>query len=269
MLFKKENIQLEKIPENPTQRISDVHYDFVLEYQSDKYKRFMDIMENLQLKDMILYRLDFKFTKKEVSQSPLLYMATHFDFYATNIKHPSKYGTKYEKVFICPKCGSVEFKQISKLYWNTTQMKKKLFLEIPDDRYTGGYAIIITEKLAKIFKKQQFTGYSLEPVIHVGNKNKEKKCFQMMINNVMPPFSQKMPYILYDEDCTECQEFGKIKFPPHYDKSTLDKAKDFNLSLEKNVALGRQPLLLVSQKVKELFDILRISPVYEPIVVIK
>ncbi len=46
-------------------------------------------------------------------------MATHYDFYATNIKFPSEFGTKYDKVFVCPECGSIIYKQISELYWNT------------------------------------------------------------------------------------------------------------------------------------------------------
>ena len=45
---------------------------------------------------------------------------------------------------------------------------------------------------------------------------------------------------------------------------------DKELSFEENVCeMSRQPLLLVSQKVKRLFDILKIKPVYQPIIVVK
>ncbi|HBF65071.1 MAG TPA: hypothetical protein DDW34_04110, partial [Clostridium sp.] len=77
----------------------------------------------------------------------------------------------------CSKCGSIVYKQISNLYWNTAQLKKKLFLENLLVFYSGSHAIIIAERLANIFKEQGFTGYSLEPVKHVGKKDKEIKRF--------------------------------------------------------------------------------------------
>lgn len=52
-------------------------------------------------------------------------------------------------------------------------MKKKMFMEILDDKYRGSHVIKITERLANIFNGQGFTGYSLEMVIHVGNKIKK------------------------------------------------------------------------------------------------
>jgi len=269
-IFEVNNIELEKIPQKPTLDDSYAFYDFILEYQSEKYYEFMSIMEEFKLNDQVHFRLEFKFTNKEMEQAPLLSMATHYDFYATNIKFPSEFGTKYDKVFVCPKCGSIIYKQISELYWNTAQMKKKLFLEIPADFYSGSHAIIITERLANIFKEQGFTGYSLEPVIHVGKKDKEIKCFQMIINHTMPPFSEKMPYIIDEDDCLFCSKKGRIKFPPYYDEASLNYYEDFNLSYE--VSWGkksRQSLLLVSQRVKRLFDTLKIKPVYEPVVIVK
>lgn len=268
-IFEINDIPLVKIPRDPTEKFNFVYYEFIFEYKSEIYYKFMDIIDTLGFKDKVVYRLDFKFTKDEMEKSPLFSMATYYDFYATNIKFPSFFGTKYEKIFVCPKCGSVKYKQVSDLYWNTTQMKKKLFLEIPNDKYNGEYTIIITETLANIFKEHNFTGYTLKPVIHVGNKNKEKKCFQMIINNIMPPFSKEMPYLSDMKYCKECSN-GVIIFPPYYETESLNDFKDFNLSFEENVCeMSRQPLLLVSQKVKRLFDILKIKPVYQPIIVVK
>ncbi|WMI80066.1 hypothetical protein [Anaerotignum sp. MB30-C6] len=268
--FEVNNVALEKIPEKPTLDHDYVFYDFIFEYQSEKYYEFMKIMEGLGLKEQVVFRLDIKYTKKEMEQAPLLAMATHYNFYATNIKFPSEFGTKYEKIYTCPKCRTVGYKQISNLYWNTTQMKKKLFLEIPANFYNGSHAIIITERLANIFKEQGLTGYSLEPVIHVGKKDKEIKCFQMIINHTMPPLSEKMPYIIDEDDCLVCNKKGRLKFfPPYYDKASLDYFQDFNLSYEVNAGKHcQQSLVLVSQRVKQLFDTLKIKPVYKPIVVV-
>lgn len=270
-VFQMNSVALEKIPEKPTPDDSYAFYNFSLEYESEKYFDFMNIMEELKLKDKINFRLEIKFTKKEMEQAPLLSMATYFNFYSTNIKFPSEFGTKYDKVFVCPKCGSIIYKQTSKLYWNTAQMKKMLFLEIPADFYNGSHAIIITERLANIFKEQGFTGYSLEPVIHVGKRDKEIKCFQMIINHKMPPLSEKMPYIFDEDDCLVCTKRGRIKFfPPYYDETSLSYYEDFNLSHEVNSGkYSYQSLLLVSQRVKHLFDTLKIKPVYKPVVIVK
>ena len=78
-----------------------------------------------------------------------------------------------------------------------------------------------------------------------------------------------MPYLSDMEYCKECSN-GVIVFPPHYETESLNDFKDFNLSFEENVCeMIRQPLLLVSQKVKRLFDIVKIKPVYQPIIVVK
>lgn len=270
-LFKNNEIPLKRIPENPTMEDSQVSYDYIIEYESNTFRTFMAIIEDIQLKDSITFQLEINYTKKEMEQAPLLSMATYYNFYATNIKFPSEFGTEYEKVLVCSKCGSIVYKQISNLYWNTAQMKKKLLLEIPANFYSGSHAIIITERLANIFKEQGFTGYSLEPVIHVGKKDKEIKCFQMIINHTMPPLSEKMPYIIDEDDCLVCTKKGRIKFfPPYYDEASLSHYEDFNLSHEENIGKkSRQSLVLVSQRVKHLFDTLKIKPVYKPVVIVK
>ncbi|AMJ41580.1 hypothetical protein [Anaerotignum propionicum] len=270
-IFEEYNVELEKTPEKPTLEDSYLFYNFTLEYESNTFRTFMAIIEDIQLKDSITFQLEINYTKKEMEQAPLLSMATYYNFYATNVKFPSEFGTEYEKALVCSKCGSIVYKQISNLYWNTAQMKKKLLLEIPANFYSGSHAIIITERLANIFKEQGFTGYSLEPVIHVGKKDKEIKCFQMIINHTMPPLSEKMPYIIDEDDCLVCTKKGRIKFfPLYYDEASLSHYEDFNLSHEENIGKkSRQSLVLVSQRVKHLFDTLKIKPVYKPVVIVK
>ncbi|KAF5065610.1 hypothetical protein DSECCO2_272000 [anaerobic digester metagenome] len=51
----------------------------------------MSILEKLELKDLVFFRLEFKYSKKEMEQAPLLSMATHYNFYAKNIKFPEDY----------------------------------------------------------------------------------------------------------------------------------------------------------------------------------
>lgn len=85
-VFQMNSVALEKIPEKPTPDDSYAFYNFSLEYESEKYFDFMNIMEELKLKDKINFRLEIKFTKKEMEQAPLLSMATYFNFYSTNIK---------------------------------------------------------------------------------------------------------------------------------------------------------------------------------------
>lgn len=143
----------------------------------EKIYQFMTIMEEFKLQDEVYFQLEFKYTKEEIEQSSLFSMATYYDILGTSTKFPNEYGTKYTKQEVCPHCGSIIYQQATPLYWNTAQMKKKLLMEIPDSKYRGSYAMIITERLANIFQKQGFTGYSLAPVIHVGNKEKEKNAF--------------------------------------------------------------------------------------------
>ncbi len=57
---------------------------------------------------------------------------------------------------------------------------------------------------------------------------------------------------------------------PYYDEASLSHYEDFNLSHEENIGKkSRQSLVLVSQRVKQLFDTLKIKPVYKPVVIVK
>ena len=266
MIFLEKEINLEKMPNDPTPKFYSVYYDFKLEYQSDLYYEFLNTMKRLSLYDKITYHLEFEFTNKEKNDSPIYFMATYFDFYGTNIKHPSHYGTEYEKTIVCSKCGTAKYQQTSPLYWNTIQLKKKLFMEIPSSRHTGGYSIIVAERLANVLK-DNYTGFTFEAVKHVGKENNENRCYQMLVNSILPPLSAKMPFIAEDL-CLECGKFAITKFPLHYDRFSLNNIKDFNVAYEEMLYPDFQPRLLVSKKVKELFKELKIKPVWQPIIVV-
>lgn len=266
LIFIEKEIDLEKIPNDPTPKFYSVYYNFKLEYQSDIYYEFLQIMKNMALYDKISYHLEFEFTDKEKNDSPLYFMATYFDFYGTNTKHPVNYGTEYQKTIVCSKCGTVRYQQTSPLYWNTIQLKKRLFMEIPSSRHTGGYSIIVAEKLANVLK-DNYTGFTFEPVVHVGKQNNENKCYQMSVNSILPPLSDKMPSIAEDV-CYECGKFATAKFPLHYDRLSLNNIKDFNFAYEEMLYPDFQPRLLVSPKVKNLFKELKIKPVWQPIMVV-
>lgn len=267
-IFKENGIPLKKVPDDPTPRFNSIFYDFYVDYQSDSYYKIIEKIKELSLYDQLAYRLDFKFTKKEKDESPLFFMATYFDFHATNMKHPSEYGTTYEKCFVCPNCGVTKFKQTSPLYWDVNQMKKRLLVEIPSSRHTGGYSLIVSERLSHILLQNNFSGYSLETVHHVGKRQPMQQCYQMLINNILPPLSDKMPIIDHESYCSECAKYLKLKFPLHYDKPSLDNICDFNISYEDTVYPDFQPRVLIAPRVKELFEILKIKGVYQPIIVV-
>lgn len=267
-VFVQKKIRLRKYPKDPTPKFYITYYDFFLDYQSELFYEFFDIMKELSLDKQITYNFEFEFTDKEKRESPLFFMATYFDFYAEDIKHPSEYGTKYEKTFVCPKCGAVKFDQVSPLFWDTGQMKERLLLEIPANRHYGGYSFIITEHLADILQQKNCSGYSLEKVYHVENSAPPHQCYQLFVNHVLPPLSGKTPVLEGSDDCEECGKYGKTKFPLHYDRSSLDNLKDFNRAYEERTYSAFQPRILVSPKVKDLFDSLKIKPVYQPIIVV-
>lgn len=266
-IFMQKEILLKRLPNDPTPRFCRCYYEFMIHYKSELYYEFFDIMKKLGIEEQIVYRLEFEFTDKEKNESPLYFMATYFDFYNTGIKHPSEYGTKYKESYVCQKCGAVKFEQLSLLYWDTKQMKKRLLLEIPANRHYGGYSFIITEHLANIFQQHNLSGYSLEKVIHVGNSKPVQQCYQMFVNNILPPLSNKMPIIEDSNECSECGRYGKTKIPLHYDKLSLCNLKDFNCAYEERTYSAFQPRILISPKVKNLFSLLKIKPVYEPIIV--
>lgn len=60
LIFKLNIISLDKIPKKPTLENSNVYYSFILKYQSEEYYIFMSILEKLELKDLVFFRLEFK-----------------------------------------------------------------------------------------------------------------------------------------------------------------------------------------------------------------
>ncbi len=269
LFFEDNEIKLKKKPVNPTPRFNAAFYDFSFEYMSKKHNKFLEFINELGLCNTWFYYLDFEFTKKEKNESPLFLVRMFPDFYATGIKHPSEYGTKYEKTFICPKCGATKFSQLGPLFWDTRQMKKRYVVEIPARRHIGGHAIIISEKLKNILEQEKISGYYLKPVNNVSSNINLPKCYQLFINNILPPLSKKMPLVYYVENCAECRKYGQLAYPLHYDKNLLTDLKDFNIASEEQLSPEFQPRVLFSRKLIDLFKILKIKMPAKPIILVE
>lgn len=92
----------------------------------------------------------------------------------------------------------------------------------------------------------------------------------MIIHHTMPPLSERMPYTINEDVCKVCAPKGNFVFHLHYDNISLDCFEDFNLAHEMKMApFTRQPMVLISQRVKQLFNDLRIKPVYKPVIVVE
>ena len=72
-IFEINNIPLVKIPRNPTEKFNFVYYEFIFEYKSEIYYKFMDIMNKLSFKDKVVYRLDLKLTKDKIEKITVIF----------------------------------------------------------------------------------------------------------------------------------------------------------------------------------------------------
>lgn len=239
-----------------------------------EYKFYIDTPEYLILKNglselQIPYSnfYTFEFTKKETERSPLYRYAMKEDY--PDCKHPSEYGTKYEKKVICPACGLNKWTQVSDLHLDTSVISKRLILYKLGDNIKGGEFIIVSKEMVDLLNKASVTGYRLRPVIHVGLEEKRRDVYQLIPTNVLPLLAPEMHYErIPSEYCEGCDIKGRFVWPLHYRSSALTHAYDFNLTAELFDYGSAQQLVLVSKKIRELFHQHRVKAWLQPVIVV-
>lgn len=253
----------EELSMTPTERTSRVAYMLETELMTEKHDRLEKLIDSLDIEPSIRY--DFKFTKKEIKEANYFKMATYFHYVAKVDLHPSNFGTKFEAEIICDECGLKEYKQLGRLKLDTQIFKKKKFIEFSSSE-SGGHIIVAEANIVR-YMKENFSGISLKSVEHLGSEKTFIEAYQIIIDTYMPNLSTSMTIIDKKETCNSCGLTDRHIWPLHYQSDELGMAKDFNLVKEKFTYGGYiQPNVVISKKVKEWLEQLKIKGIYEPII---
>ncbi|MGG4443682.1 hypothetical protein [Brevibacillus fortis] len=192
------------------------------------------------------FMFDFQFTDYEMNDSPL------FDMYSIgNI--PRRYLTnegQYNSKIFCQTCEKVYVEKDTPLVINTKTVDQQDFVYV-DSR------LVISEKIACLFKSSKLTGYLLEQVEHYGSKRKRRPAYEVVPTNILTP--QCIPDEYKNDpnvkklNCPACNTGSHLIFPYHYDQGISKFVEDFNLSFEyTGNEKSAKRNVLISRKVKDL-----------------
>lgn len=171
------SIGITDIPPDPRPDFEPlVSYDYQLYADSPEYLFVKNRLEQLNIP--YLYNYTFEFTKEETEHAPLYEYAMAEDY--PSCKHPSEYGTRYEKEVICPACGLNRWIQVSELRLDTSVIGIRLILYKLGDNIKGGEFIIISKDMKELLEQEKMTGYELQSVIHVGPEEKKREVYQLV-----------------------------------------------------------------------------------------
>ncbi|MDD2586860.1 MAG: hypothetical protein PHT79_10975 [Syntrophomonadaceae bacterium] len=227
-----------------------VNYKFRIDINTHEYEWLIKKLN--QIKIEYSNRYVFQFSPKEIDNCPLFEFGMNSEDFNSD-KHPIFLGTKFQKEIVCPACGITKWHQLSDLRIDTSSIKKELIIKPMASNIYGSF-ILISDKMAQILKNVNVTGYKLRPVVHVGSEKGRREVYQFIITNTLPSLSNKMRFEpIPGEYCSNCGINGRFKWPLHYDSSTLDDLKDFNLTHEYIGNGGYcERLMVISARVRRL-----------------
>ncbi|KRF27639.1 hypothetical protein [Paenibacillus sp. Soil787] len=210
---------------------------------------FLDLMQVLETN-----RIDYSFfesreyTKQELKEANFFHVGVHYPWEHDALKDAEHYGTKYEFVHDhrCEHCGKI---QASELKLDVKKIGKNHFVHIRPE-------FIITDYAKEVIESNQLSGYEILPARDYKDRDVQK-VYQLVVKNILPPIDDQVridPYEHYSvSDCEYCSSKGFPRSEFIYRKEEMEQFQDFNLTFEYLNAY-RIPLLIVSAKVKELFQ---------------
>lgn len=160
--------------------------------------------------------------------------------------------TPMKKETFCNACG-LKLKSLeSNLVIDTSKLRKKYMINV-DSMFW-----VISEEMARLMSEWNITGYQLKEVIHHGKAENHVPAYQLIINNSMPPLSQKSKsYHFVSEPegkCDVCGIKGKVNYPYLYETSDIKTCTNDLYLLDEWVSNGSfvyRPLL-ISQRFRQL-----------------
>lgn len=207
------------------------------------------------LHDKPLIREEKIYTKRELDSAELIHIKST---YTVGFKYRDKMEFDMSKV--CPVCKRPTI-QKSELVIDKLKMGKK------DIATTYDFEWVISERLAKILRKNGFTGYDLFPVKHYTDKlKKESVLYQLLATKTLSALALQTKIGgrkgLY---CEKCGSGIDVNFEFYYNHHELDYT-DFNKAREQ-FSNGTQ--LILSQNTYQVFKKNKIRGLkYEPVLII-
>ncbi|MUG46415.1 hypothetical protein [Paenibacillus woosongensis] len=156
------------------------------------------------------------------------------------------------KETFCNACG-LKLKSLeSNLVIDTSKLRKKYMINV-DSMFW-----VISEEMARLMSEWKITGYQLKEVIHHGKAENYVPAYQLIINNNMPPLSQKSKNYHFvsepEEKCDVCGIKGKVNYPYLYETSDIKTCTNDLYLLNELVSNGSYVYrpLLISQRFRKL-----------------
>lgn len=233
---------------------------FVVELYEDT-EEYIYLMNEIRINNLEFgFSEGREYTKKEMNSAKYYYTSFIYP-YQGDPKDAIDFGTKYDDSTGCQKCGRGK-KQISELRIDLKKLKKYPIATMAPE-------IFIRSEVKVLLEQNEVSG------IHFGEvkdyKNRETiTYYQLFIDNIMPPMSDKVR-VEY-EDISKCKLCGFGGIYPRsefiYNSKDISVMKDFNYTYEYIWAYGLREVI-ISSKVRDIFQKFKCRVGYEPIAFIK
>jgi len=207
-------------------------------------EQIVDALEGLDIQ----YRIDRHYTREELHQAELLSLIV------TGTVGNRK-NNPYDETEMCRYCKRPRI-QIDDIVIDKKLMGRK------DIAATYELEIVITERLAKLFERAKFTGYTLRPVHHYSRRLKEEPTlYQLVPTHTLPAVASPPTRV---RACPLCgrpilNPFTEIFY--HQEDLQRTGIHDFNLAWEGWPVIITQPVyrLLVEHRIRKFkVEIIRI-----------
>lgn len=230
----------------------------IVNMNAPSFPRFKEVCEQYRFYPRIT-EVTF-FTKREIENA---------EFYETFFSDPLElegtsaidYGTRYEGG--CPLCG-LGGKAIADVLVDKKFMRKKEIGSLRPDYF-------VSERIKSVIEKNRLTGVSFPHMVKDYKGREMVPYYTMEVESILPPMSEETWLKRYTlghtyEACghREIYKLSRCK----YERQKLADAKDFNLSNE-YLDVFRERELIVSRRVKQVFQENNIQGAYSPIIILE
>jgi len=231
-------------PSSETRVVPSAQYRLPFSQDDPTLDRLIDALKEAKIQ----YRPERQYTRQELLQAELL------ELMVTGVAGEVK-NDQYDMSQMCRYCRHPRV-QVADLVIDKRLMGQK------DIAATYGYEIVITQRLAQLFQKAEFSGYELRPVHHHSKRlTSEPVLYQLVPTHVLPLMAAPPTRV---KPCPVCGKplhdtFSEI----FYHRRDLEQAglEDFNLAQERWLIAITQRVyrLLLEHKVKKFkVEVIRI-----------